>query len=71
MKRGKPPISPGLFGAASLQLKVFCPGMDITVHFRGPLQEAPKAGALVPKEFPKLKKPDLRHLDASVSFDTP
>jgi hypothetical protein len=45
--------------------------MDVAIHFRCPLEEAPEADALDPQEFPEFQKPDLSHLDAGKGFDAP
>ena len=45
--------------------------MDVALHLTRPFKKAPEAGALPPQEFPKLKKSDLRHLDAAIGLDAP
>ena len=45
--------------------------MGVALHLTRPLKKAPETGALPPQEFPKLKKADLRHLDAAIGLDAP
>src|ERR1035437_3864423 len=45
--------------------------MDVAIHLRGPLEEAPQAGSLGPQEFPEFQESNLGHLDAGVGLDAP
>jgi len=46
-------------------------GVGVTLHLPRPLQKTPETVALAPEKFPKLKKTDLRHLDAAIGLDAP
>src|ERR1019366_1535979 len=43
--------------------------MDVAVHLRCPLQEAPQAGSLRPQKFPEFQESNLGHFDAGESLD--
>lgn len=46
-------------------------GLDVTLDFASPSQEAPQIVALSPHEFPELHESNLLHLYPGVGLDAP